>query len=637
MIRLPLTNGHAPRHARSSLKGYGSLLAGAAIAGLVVLSAVVAVPAITDRTPFYTRGEPREALVVQAIDRGEGVILPMRNGNELPSKPPLFHWLGAVASRIHGRASEAAIRIPSLVASLAALVATAVAAWRWWGADTALLAAVMLGTSYQWLASSVTARVDMVLAAAITLALLAFARAIETGRRIPVVVFVLLVAATLTKGPVGILLPCAIAAVTLALRGELAFIGMREVRLLALAVAASATWYVAAFVVGGEAFFAKQILKENVFRVLDPDSVEAGHVEAFWYYVPLLAAGLAPWSLFVPGLVAFVLSSPSPNPVPAAEPAPDAELVAPRPVEPPAPRPALLERLDPHVVFVLVWAIVPFVLFSLAGSKRAVYLLPAYPAYAMLLARAWTSLLRRGEPPIAKALLAAGAVVVSLILFLVAAVVLLGTSGAAIEGWIRGFVSDADVNNVAPLLEATREHRAVVIPLGLAMLAASWVTLVGARGARWARVAASTAVAMIVLHATVSTTLLPALASKRSARHAMNRVQELVPLDTALSFYRAFDYGAVFYRGAPIPVRQALSDVPEIDGAWLLTWPAFLGELEQEVRRLDTGGEAAGAYEVEEAIASDDARPSDRTSLVLVRITRRTQGNQTDERSGNRD
>ncbi|HXC50697.1 MAG TPA: glycosyltransferase family 39 protein [Candidatus Limnocylindrales bacterium] len=590
---------------------------------------------------------------MQTIVRDGQLVLPMRNGNELPSKPPLFHWLGALASFLHGRVSEGTIRFPSLVAALLAALATALAAWSWWGADTALMTAVVLGTSYQWLASSVTARVDMVLAAAVTLALLSFARAIETGRSIPVTVFVLLVVATLTKGPIGLVLPCTIAGVTLALRGELAFLGMREARLLLLAIAASSAWYVAAFFVGGDAFFAKQILKENVFRVLDPDSVEAGHVAPFWFYVPLMAAGLAPWSLFIPGLVAFAVTRPtgadtmtdgagaavrvvasSAAPTTTAAATQAATTVA------AAPTPSLLRRLDPHVVFAVVWGAVTFGIFSLAGSKRAVYLLPAYPAYAMLIARAWTSVMRSRTAPVAAALFVAGAVLSAALLVAVAIVVVAGAAGVPIDGRLAQFVSNADVNNVTPVLEATREHRAIIIPLGLVMLSAAWVTVRSAQGQRWARVAAATALAMIVLQATLSTTLLPALASKRSARSFINHVQELVPVEVPLSFYRAFDYGAVFYRGAPIPVRQALTDVPEIDGAWLLTWPAFLSDLSEEVRKLDTGGEAAGAYEVEEAIASKDVDPSDRTSLVLVRIKRRIPedqtGDRTDERSGDR-
>jgi 4-amino-4-deoxy-L-arabinose transferase-like glycosyltransferase len=571
----------------------------------------------------------------------------------------MFHWLGALATIANGRVSEAPIRLPSLVASVAATGATAIAAWTWWGPETAVLAAFVLATSFQWIASSVSARVDMVLACAITLALLLFARAIETGRRIPATAYALLTVAALTKGPVGIVLPFVIALVTLAVRGEIRFLGWRDLRLLALATAAAGLWYVAAFVVGGQAFIDKQILKENVFRVLDPDAVEAGHVAPFWFYLPLLAAGLAPWSLFVPGLVANALartrrrtqappeaamwkadvgarSGPSSHQatgdeeraaldqIGTPETADEAAAVETR-AELPLARP---NRFDAHTTFALVWAIVPFVLFSIAGSKRAVcavYLLPAYPAYAMLVAVAWTRILREGAVSVPSLVLAGGAALLSALLAIVGLLVVGGAAGIPLAGWIEKLVSNADVGNVAPMLEAVREHAAIALPCAAVMLGAAWLTAMSAARGRWTRVVSATAIAMFAVSATVSTSLLPALASKRSTRTFMRHVEENVPLDVPLSFYRAFDYGAVFYRGRAIPVRQALSDVPEIDGAWLLVWPALLPALEEEARRTGTGGEAAGAYEAAEVIASADASASDRSSLVLVRIVRQIQ------------
>ena len=53
--------------------------------------------------PFYTRGEPREAVVVWEICSTGEWILPLRNGTEIPSKPPLFHWLGALLAKALGR------------------------------------------------------------------------------------------------------------------------------------------------------------------------------------------------------------------------------------------------------------------------------------------------------------------------------------------------------------------------------------------------------------------------------------------------------------------------------------------------------------------------------------------------------
>src|SRR5579872_6144494 len=52
--------------------------------------------------PLYTKGEPREAVTVFDIVHGGGVILPMRAGVEIPSKPLLMHWLAAIVSLIAG-------------------------------------------------------------------------------------------------------------------------------------------------------------------------------------------------------------------------------------------------------------------------------------------------------------------------------------------------------------------------------------------------------------------------------------------------------------------------------------------------------------------------------------------------------
>jgi 4-amino-4-deoxy-L-arabinose transferase-like glycosyltransferase len=65
------------------------------------------------RTPLNGIGEAREGLEVQEeLVRGEW-ILPMRNGTELPSKPPLFHWRAGFVSKQAGRLDETTLRIPS--------------------------------------------------------------------------------------------------------------------------------------------------------------------------------------------------------------------------------------------------------------------------------------------------------------------------------------------------------------------------------------------------------------------------------------------------------------------------------------------------------------------------------------------
>src|SRR5215475_4693711 len=69
--------------------------------------------------PFYDKGEPREALVVRDIVLSGNWIFPLKLGQQIPSKPPLFHWVGASASLLWGQMTEATVRLPSaLFASL---------------------------------------------------------------------------------------------------------------------------------------------------------------------------------------------------------------------------------------------------------------------------------------------------------------------------------------------------------------------------------------------------------------------------------------------------------------------------------------------------------------------------------------
>src|SRR5262245_17429871 len=69
--------------------------------------------------PLYTKGEPREAVTVLDIAHGGGIILPMRAGVEVPSKPLMMHWLAALVSLAAGQVNEWTVRLPS--ASLAIL------------------------------------------------------------------------------------------------------------------------------------------------------------------------------------------------------------------------------------------------------------------------------------------------------------------------------------------------------------------------------------------------------------------------------------------------------------------------------------------------------------------------------------
>jgi hypothetical protein len=113
--------------------------------------------------PFYTKGEPREAVTVFAIVHGGGVILPQRAGIEIPSKPLLMHWLAALVSLVAGGVNEFSVRLPSALLAIGGVIVCYQYVRRLFDDAIALIAALILATTFQYLQSATGARVDMTL------------------------------------------------------------------------------------------------------------------------------------------------------------------------------------------------------------------------------------------------------------------------------------------------------------------------------------------------------------------------------------------------------------------------------------------------------------------------------------------
>ena len=94
------------------------------LVGAVVL-ALLAWPLVSP--PIWARGEAREGLVVRDIVQHGRWILPRRMA-DLPSKPPLFHWVAAVAAHVAGL-SDATVRFPSALAGAVMAETIFVAGW----------------------------------------------------------------------------------------------------------------------------------------------------------------------------------------------------------------------------------------------------------------------------------------------------------------------------------------------------------------------------------------------------------------------------------------------------------------------------------------------------------------------------
>jgi 4-amino-4-deoxy-L-arabinose transferase-like glycosyltransferase len=286
-------------------------------------------------------------------------------------KPILFYWMILAAYKVLG-VSELSTRIGSAFMGLAcALVVYLFARRSPLGDRTAFIAALILLTNIEYPLMARSAVTDMTLTALLTLAMLAAARYLESGAtRWAALTGAVLGVATLTKGPVGVLLPgvALLAYAALARRRDLFRLRPLAAGAAAL-VAVAAPWYLYMTVAHRDLLFQTFIGEGNMGRFFHPE-----HVWFPGYYLAVLAAGLIPWS---GGLPAALLSAVWPERW-------EGERGSGRPTGP---------------LYELCWFGSVLFVFSLSASKLPSYLMPAFPAAALLLARYWTASLAPSSAP----------------------------------------------------------------------------------------------------------------------------------------------------------------------------------------------------------------------------------------------
>jgi 4-amino-4-deoxy-L-arabinose transferase-like glycosyltransferase len=333
-----------------------------AVLVVALLTILICVPWL--ERPFHTRGEPREALVSQAMLYTGNWISPPAYDGAVPSKPPFSHWLISLASLPRGYVTEATARLPSALAFVGLVVGFCIFVSRRISTPAAVAASLILLSTSEWFRAASTCRVDTILAASMAGALFALFAWWERGYKgIPFLAIALTSCATLTKGPVGCVLPLSIFSLFCWLRAgcRLRALGGIVGRALMISfpvMVLTGIWYVLGYLARGDEFIEK-VMYENVQRFAGTMADEP-HRHSIWYLFGMLALGILPWT--IPLLRVLVRRTTW--------------------------RDVSLQRIKdfaPLVQFSLLTAGVIILFFCIPSSKRSVYLLPAYPYIAILL------------------------------------------------------------------------------------------------------------------------------------------------------------------------------------------------------------------------------------------------------------
>lgn len=366
---------------------------------VIIISAITLLPFLGN-TDFTTKGEPREAVVAVSMLNQHNWILPINNGFDIPYKPPFFQWCIAALSMIAGHVSEFTSRLPSALSLIVMLCVGALFYAKRKNNTIGLLSAMLALTAFEVHRAGTNCRVDMVLTMFIVCALYALYEWWERGcRRLPWIAVLCMSGATLTKGPVGIVLPCFVMFVFMLFtawqQGKLCgrIIWKTTYKLFLSAVLASVLpliWYWAAYRQGGDQFMAL-VMDENVGRFLGKMKVVT-HANPWHYNFLMLIAGWLPWTL--PLLLSlFVLPwRKFANSFTKGESTGKVTLKS-RIM-------AAMRKADAVQVFTWLSFLLILFFYCIPKSKRGVYLLPCYPFMAVLIVEYMAWLVKRSLFPI---------------------------------------------------------------------------------------------------------------------------------------------------------------------------------------------------------------------------------------------
>ncbi len=286
-------------------------------------------------------------------------VTPRLNGLKYFEKPPLQYWATAATFALFG-ADEWTARLWTALTGFLGILLAAGAASRFAPRAPLAWALAMFAGCWGYFLGSQFLTLDMGLTFFLSAALLAFLLSQRSGISARAEQYWMLFAwaamgcAVLSKGLIGIVLP----ALALAVYASIERDGQLLRRLhwipgLFILCGIALPWFILVQERNPE-FFQFFFIREHFERYLLPDHHRPG---AWWYYAPVLALALLPWTPCIPSAVRMGWRAPAQS-----------------------------NGFKPER-FLVIWSAVIVVFFSASQSKLPGYVLPAFPALLLLLVK----------------------------------------------------------------------------------------------------------------------------------------------------------------------------------------------------------------------------------------------------------
>lgn len=308
--------------------------------------------------PIGNRGlwnpdEPRYTQVAWEMVQADTYLIPLLDGELYHHKPPLFFWLTILLSKI--TAFECASRWVSALAALGTILLTFHLGKRAENETTGWIAALLLMTCGLYAQLMNNGNIDITYTFFITLSCWFYIKWTASRKvRLIIAAYSVVGLAVLTKGPAALIICWLIfSAHTLFSRSRGEKVALAHLwwgPLVAIGIVS--VWLIPACLAGGTAYAHMILIEQNIGRAVNTFA----HAKPWYYFIVNFPVLSLPWFLLFIGIL-------------------------------PTLRQTLKTRSHP-LLFYLIWFTVVVIFFSCMSGKRGRYLLPAYPAFCIMIGHA---------------------------------------------------------------------------------------------------------------------------------------------------------------------------------------------------------------------------------------------------------
>ncbi len=454
--------------------------------------------------------EAHYAELTREMLRSGSWLVPLLDGRPYIDKPVLFHWLQGVSVWLLGE-TEFAARLPSALAALALFAVVRWAGVALVGAEAGEWGAIMFATIPATFALSSIALFDMVFTAflfAAVACLLVAAK--ERRRRLEYAGYALLALATMTKGPVAIVLVALLFGGAWFAGGEMRarVSSLRWKVGLTAAAAAASPWFLWMAARFGREFVEGYVLAGNLWYFTQP-AVFSQRAISHTFYIRAFAGAFFPWSAVAAGRGVDLLR-----------------------------RGTTGLKLGVDEKLLWLWTIVVVAFFSFARFKLDHYIFPAAPACCLIAARAWRDAYEDGR----------GTTGTRGSIFVMAALLIVGGS--------FGGVYLFDLNLELP-------EAAIALPIALLVGGIALMTVCALRGWRVPRTAVVPVLMLLVVYVVVVRVGYPVLETTRPTALAGRTVRRMAAPGDTVGLYQLERWRASirYYVGRPVVRLDTEADV----------------------------------------------------------------------------